>query len=270
VKWLHRLILLALVAGSLVVVLAVGLRTTPEPHTLAVTEPTASARLRAPIPDNLPAPVDRWMRLMYSSTVPRIEQALVVGRSTVRMAGIAFQGRFRFEHRVGESFTHAFDITLFGQPMVRVREWFSDGRAGVERPFGSFADTPQLNSAANLSLWAEAVYFPAVLVTDTRVRWEAVDEHTALLIVPSVVDADDRILVRFNPATGYPMLLEAMRYRHPNDTNKTLWLFEAQAWADTGQGMALQRGTITWFGDDRPWIELRVDHIAYSALAITP
>jgi hypothetical protein len=46
---------------------------------------------------------------------------------------------------------------------------------------GNYHNDENSNQGANLAVWAEAIWFPSLWVTDTRVHWEPVDEHTALL-----------------------------------------------------------------------------------------
>lgn len=45
---------------------------------------------------------------------------------------------------------------------------------------------------------AEAGWFPSMWLTDSRVRWEAVDENTALLFIP-YEDQMETFVVRFDP-----------------------------------------------------------------------
>ena len=58
---------------------------------------------------------------------------------------------------------------------------------------------------------AELSGIPAVLLTDSRVRWEPFDADAAVLVVPADKSAEERFLVRFDPATGLVTLREVMR-----------------------------------------------------------
>jgi hypothetical protein len=78
---------------------------------------------------------------------------------------------------------------------------------------GVVENDPRVDSAANQGFWAEEVVFPAVFVTDPRVRWEPVDETTARLHVP-FGEGEQVFTVHFDPQTGRLTRLETpLRYR---------------------------------------------------------
>lgn len=157
--------------------------------------------------------------------VPTIETIVITGRATIKpMFNLPLPTGFIFIHRAGHDYRHYFEAAWFGLPFLKVDEGYLDGASFFASPMGAYTDNPNTNQGANLALWAEAGWFPALFVTAPRVRWAPVDDCTALLYVPFEA-GQETFVVRFNPETGLIDLMEALRYRDPGQGQpKILWL----------------------------------------------
>jgi hypothetical protein len=251
----------ALGLGALLGAGWLGLKVRPAPFPVPSTRTPPPDTV--PLPPGLPPPVERYFRAVMGDRVPLVETVVVSGRGSLRLAGLTLPMRVRFSHAAGRSYRHDIDCTWFGLPIVRVKETFVGGRARLDLPFGVVENDPKTDQAANQNLWGEAVWFPSVLVTDPRVRWEAVDATTARLIVP-FGDVEDRSTVHFDERTGLIRSLESQRYRAPSDSAKLVERFDALAWADFHGIMAPASGTLTWLDQGTPWFVLTLDDVAYN------
>jgi hypothetical protein len=217
-----------------------------------------------PLPAGLPAPVERFYRTIYGDEIPVIETGVMKGRAAISPFGVKLPARFVFVHNAGRDYRHYFEATWFGIPLLKVNEGYLDGESFFESPMGAYYDDPNTNQGANLAVWAEAGWFPSIWLTDERVRWEPVDDHTALLYVP-FEDQDENFVVRFNPETGLIDTMEAMRFREAGEgSNKILWITKNEPGptiAGTKLGAA---GSATWLDQGKPWAVFTLDELNYN------
>jgi hypothetical protein len=257
-----------LVVGAVFAVLLVlgwlGLRVKPKPFSAFAGDSPVPETV--PLPDGLPAPVERYVRQVYGGDrVPLIESAVISGRAVMSpVGGVKIPARFRFYHRAGYDYRHLFEMTWFGQAFGTGNEHYVDGKSRLVLPFGLSDEGPQIDQAANLSLWAEYVWLPAVLVTDPRVRWEPVDDNTALLVVP-FGGKEQTFVARFDPASGRLRMLESMRYKDSKSTAMTLWLNESSNWRTVGGAEIPATGAVTWFDQGKPWALFTVEDVVLNA-----
>lgn len=253
-----------IVAGILVglVLLGwVGLQIKPRPFPAFPQEPGTLESV--PLPDGLPAPVEAFYRQLYGETIPVIESAVFSGRARMRIGPITFPARFRFTHDAGQGYKHYIETTLFGLPLMRVNEFYVGGEGRMELPFGMTESGPQVDQAANLGLWAESMWLPSIYLTDPRVRWEPLDDTTAVLVVP-FGEAEQRFVVRFDSQTDVVRFLEAMRYKGADSEAKTLWIDEAREWGTVDGRTALRVAAATWFDEGSPWAVFTTEELLYN------
>lgn len=226
--------------------------------------PQGTALETTTLPQNLPAPVGRFYQKIYGDEIPVINSAVITGRATMRIMGITFPARFRFTHEAGQNYRHYIEATWFGFPIMKVNESYLEGNSRMELPFGVTENEPKINQAANLGLWSETIWYPAYYLTDARVRWEAVDDVTAFLVVP-FEKGEERFLVRFDPDTGFIKMFESMRYRDAKDTSKILWLNDVQEWGNVNGYTIPKRAALTWFDQGTPWANFIVEDVVYNS-----
>jgi hypothetical protein len=239
----------------------VGLRI--EPQALPDTGLAAGPVATVPVPDGLPAPVDRFYRTLYGDEVPVIETAVVSGRGQMRVNGITFPARYRFSHVAGHDYRHYIEVTWFGCPLLAVNEWFLDGSARLELPF-AVMQGPKIDQGANLALWAEAGWFPAIWLTDPRTTWEPIDATSARLIVP-FGDGSEEVTLTFDPDTGLLQRMGSMRFKGEADETRTLWLNEALDWEVLDGVTVPMTTTVTWADEGTPWARLRTEEMILNA-----
>ena len=215
------------------------------------------------LPANLPDPVEQFYVTVYGDKIPIIQSAVITGRARMRLFGITFPARFRFTHIAGQDYRHYIETTIFGIPIMKVNEHYLDGKSRLELPFGVTENEPKVNQGANLALWAEAIWFPSVFITDPQVRWLPIDEESALLVVP-FGEKEECFIVHFDPDTGLLHTIESMRYKDAASEDKTLWLNEALEWKAINGDTLPGTGTVTWFDEGSPWAVFTVEEISYN------
>ena len=256
------ILIIASILVALIFVGWLGLQIKPKPFQPFSEQPPELKFI--PLPDGLPAPVERFYRAAYGDEIPVIETAVIKGRAVLSPFGPKMPSRFIFVHNAGKDYRHYIESTWFGVPFFRVNESYVDGNSYFELPIGTFDNDPNITQGAGLGLWAEAAWFPSIWLTDERAHWEPVDEQTALLYIP-FGDGEENFVVRFDPETGLLDTMEAMRYRDAGpQAKKILWTTKTLP-GEYIEGTKLSTvGSATWFDQGKPWAVFTLEEVKYN------
>ena len=218
-----------------------------------------------PLPEGLPAPVERFYKTVYGDEIPVIETAVLKGRGVIAPFGLKMPARFVFVHNAGQDYRHYIEATWFGMPLMKVNERYLEGKSLFELPVGDpIVDDPSTNQGANLGIWAEAGWFPSIWITDPRVRWEPVDASTALMYVP-FEEMEENFVMRFSPETGLLDSMEAMRYRDAGpQAKKILWITRNVPSRKIAGTQIDTVGTATWLDQGIPWATFTLEEVNYN------
>ena len=236
----------------LILFVVFGLRLPPDPFP-AYTADAAFTAETLPFPPGLPAPVERYYRLVYpDGRLPVYHTAVLTGRGSLTIMGVTIPARMRFTHIAGHDYRHYIENTFFGIPFLKVSEHFLAGHARLELPIGVTENEPVVDSAANQGLWAEMNVYPASYLSDRRARWEAVDDQTARLYIPWQ-DGEQVFTVRFDPLSGRMLSMETMRHRDAQ-SGIILWTTNVIFVPARGGRPARELAAATWADQGFPWL----------------
>ena len=245
----------------LVLGLVFGLRVKPAPFPMFTGQSAPPETI--PLPAGLPQPVERYYRQTYGADIPVIQSAVLSGRGTVRFMGITFPARLRFSHVSGKDYRHYIEATFFGYPVFKVNEHYLDGHTRLDLPVGVVENDPKVDSAANQGLWAESLAYPAIFVTDPRVRWEAVDDTHARLCVP-YGDAEQVFTVQFDAQSGELTRAETDRYRDEKVGTLRWWGEKYLGNSQSGQPAPVTFA-VTWEDEGTPWLVYELEESVFNA-----
>jgi hypothetical protein len=160
-------------------------------------------------------------------------------------------------HRVGRAFVH--DIRMgIGPLSFRLGlDAYVDGH-GLMKIGPSVQTGVEFDQGALIALWGEALGFPSAWEGRDDVRWEAVDDQTAILVVDGP-EGEIPITVGFDRATGCPAFCEADRYKAKGP--KVRWRGASSDWRRFDGVLAPRRFSAAWADEPYPWLEIRIDSL---------
>jgi hypothetical protein len=263
-KNIQMLIRIAAVIASLVVVLVISAWLGLQVNATSFPTVTPDAALHTiPLPLNLPPPVLRFARTVFSDSPPEVQSAMVLGKARLSPTGLPMPTRFRFYYDAAlSSYYHDIQATWFTLPFMRISERNLEGHTTLDLGLlGRVEDMPHTNRAALQGYWAEVLaWVPSIALTDNRVRWAAVDATTARLYLPGL-DDDEALTVHFDADTGLLTEIETMRYQAETSPERFRWRNRILEWSLVAGQQVPVRSQTQW-KDDTPWATWEVEQVA--------
>jgi hypothetical protein len=186
----------------------------------------------------------------------------VLGRAQLAPTGFPMPTRFRFYyHAVTSSHYHDIQVTWFNLTFMRIHERNQEGHVSLDLSIlGQVDDAPKTNRAGIQGYWGEVLaWVPSIVLTDPRVRWEAVDDTTAHLYLPGLDDVE-AFTVRFDGDTALITEVETMRYQSEENTERWRWFNRILEW-ETVNGLRVPIRSQTQWNDNTPWATWEVEQV---------
>jgi hypothetical protein len=216
-----------------------------------------------PLPADLPEVVRRYGQAVFGDSVPVVESAVVVGRATIRRNGMALPARLKIYYDASGDYYHYFEVTWFGYPVMTVNERYLDGVSILDLPGEYVENDEKINRSANQGFWGEVLaWVPSIVFTDERIRWEAISDTSARLILPDA-DAEEMFTVSFDPETGLITDINALRYQDSRSIDRSRWSNRTMEWGEMNGIQVPVRAQTQW-NDEPPWAEWHIEQIIYN------
>lgn len=214
------------------------------------------------LPANLPEAVQRYAHAVYGDNLPKVQSAMVLGRAQLAPTGMPMPTRFRFYYdAVRNSYYHDIQVTWFTLPFMRISERNLQGHTTLDLSIiGYVDDKPLTNRAAVQGYWAEVLaWVPAVVLTDTQVRWEAIDTTTARLYLPGLDDVE-ALTVQFDAETGLLKTVNTMRYQDESRPERWRWYNDVLEWGVVNNQRVPVKSQTRW-NDSPPWATWEIEQV---------
>ncbi len=208
---------------------------------------------------DLPEPVARFVELVAGGGTSQVSTLVLETEAWMRRPKLPpIPLAIRMSHRLGEAFVHRISIGRGRLSIPFGMDAYVDGR-GLMKVGPSVQVGPTFDDGALIAMWGEALVFPGAWLHRPDVRWDAVDAHTAVLVVSSD-HGDVPLTVAFDRSVGFPVSCEADR--HKGSGPRVGWTGRWGRWRPTRAGIfAPSRMDVRWADEDRPWLDLRVTSI---------
>jgi Family of unknown function (DUF6544) len=183
-----------------------------------------------PVPEDLPAPILHHFHGSFGTHVPRIHTAVIWGHARIKRAGLWLPARYQAYYQAGQAYYRALQLTWFGQPILTGHtallngqgELFSRGLSNLDER------SVEITQSQVLTLWADGLYTPSILLGAPPARWLARDEDSARLMVP-FGEGEETLVWRVDPQTGWLAQVNALRTRL-GTPHKVPWRVDFGAW----------------------------------------
>jgi hypothetical protein len=210
---------------------------------------------------DLPEPVRRHFGETVGAVSPRLDTAVVWGRGRFQVRGVWIPHRYKTWYRAGDAYFRRIEGTFFTRPVMSGVDRYVHGQADFSLGERIGPDV-EGNQSQALVLWAEMVWMPSVLVQNPRIRWEAVDEYSARLVVP-VGSESESLIAHFDPLTGRMTHLEGARLR-PESGEQEPWRMDLLAWKEFHGILLPEQISVAWGEGGSPWSYWTLDGVAYN------
>ena len=256
------------IAALLVMVLVINLgfrvkAKITSPHIETGPAPAASALSL----DLLPAPVQRYLKLLSPSAAP--ESLAAWGRGRMTVSRLPFLGTlwtpmsWTIYLQPGQGFVWRTRFYWYTRKVTSGGEEIRQGKSRFMLG-GRTVSSENLNHSETTMLWLYSLFFtPQCVAADRRVSWQAVDENNARLLAPYLENAAMEFDLTFDEASGQLLRVSTTRKANRDGTDLPFAVEFSGQRSATGINYLPVRLRALW--ENEAYLELETVEVAYHA-----
>jgi hypothetical protein len=170
-----------------------------------------------PLPDDLPAPMRRYLQMCFGDEVPLPTTAVAwglgkrIGRSFGRLGPLWMPSYWALYLVPGREFVYRLTVTWFGRKMLQ-------GGDELRQGYGRFImnkdrlENTNINKSEWIMMWMYTILAaPSAILADAKNTWEAVDDESATLSVPYQDGSRWEFTLLFDSESGQLTGVDTMR-----------------------------------------------------------
>ena len=257
---LHNFLYVVLGLLALVALISIGFAIPPRPFRPhpAPSQPGEPQPLRP----GLPEPVRRHFVETIGETPRTVKTAVVWGRGRRHIRGVWVPLRFKAWYRPGEAYTRRMEVTWFQRPVMRGRDAWKNG-TGFYEMGDKVEQGEEIDQSQALAMWADAVWMPSLLVHESPIGWDPVDENMARLVIPDGRGGSQSLLAYFDPINGRMTHLSGKRYSISTGEQEP-WRVDLLTWKQLNGLLIPDQTSVAWGESGSPLSYWSVDGVAYN------
>jgi len=215
--------------------------------------------MTAPSSATQPAPIQRWLHRAYPDGIPDFHTVVVEGSAKVRLGRLPpLRVSARMSHRLGRDHVADIRMNIGRLPILKVMDAYVDGH-GLAKIGPSASTGPDIDQAALLSTWGEAVLLPSAWCRLASVTFEPIDQASVRVVLPGRGGTAVAVL-DFDNTSGLPAGFAADRYKGTTG-RRVGWRGEYQDWRTIGGLPFPGRWLVSWSDEPSPWFDMTIERL---------
>ncbi len=212
--------------------------------------------------------------IFENSKIPMNATAVVQGTAKYKISNLWMPVKYTTWYQPREGFLRELTFYWYGQRILKGIDFWHKGVGAIQvNGVMRFGETGEhVTESQWVSYWAESFLTGTLDLTDPRLKWENVNDHSLALYFPKMDQTETQpkkqkeiysLLLVFSKDTYRLESIQTERYRGQKEKKRTTWIMTVTKW-ERNSNMWLPEYSVKWIDQKKPWCNYRITKIDYN------